>query len=72
MTRIAILDHENHTLMIQDITDEELAKYDGSEQAYIEDNYTLEGEYSWDYITGIEYFPQGQSEPIDLEPTDII
>lgn len=72
MTRIAILDHATHTLYIEDIPDSELEKYNGEEQAYIEDNYTFEEEYSWDYITNIEYYPEGKDTPIDLEPSDNI
>lgn len=57
MERLAILDHETHTLYVEDVPDETLAKYDGEEEAYIEDNYALE-EYSWDYIAATVYTAQ--------------
>lgn len=58
--RLAILDHETHTLFVEDVSEEALAKYDGDEQAYIEDNYALE-DYSWDYIVATVYTaPDGE------------
>ena len=50
MARIAIIDHVTHDLWVEDIKDDVLKAepYNGSEQAYIEDNYTFEGDGSWD------------------------
>jgi len=58
MERIAIIDHAAHNLYIEDIYDEilESPEWDG-EEAYIKENYTFEGEWSWDYITNAQYFP---------------
>lgn len=65
MTRVAIIDHEYHSLYVEDIDEDILNnKYGGSEQDYIEDNYDL-GEYSWDYIVDSTYFPK-QFDPIDI------
>ena len=70
--RIAIIDHNSHELMIEDINEEELEeKYDGDEQAYINDNYDLEN-YSWDWITDTSYFPEGESDPILVEFLDFL
>jgi hypothetical protein len=55
MERIIIIDHADHKVYIEDLTDEKLAKYDGSEQDYIDDNYTFLGDYSWDYVTEVNY-----------------
>ena len=55
MERIVIIDHADHKVYIEDLTDEKLAKYDGSEQAYIDDNYSFDGDYSWDYVTEVNY-----------------
>ena len=41
MERLAIIDHDRHRLFIEDVNDEMLAKYNGEEQAYIDDNYNL-------------------------------
>lgn len=55
MERIVIIDHADHKVYIEDLTDEKLAKYDGSEQDYIDDNYAFLGDYSWDYVTEVNY-----------------
>ena len=71
MRRIAILDHIEHSLLVEDINEQELEeKYNGEEEKYIEDNYSFAGEYSWEWITDTEYYPEGQSEPVDVEFTD--
>jgi hypothetical protein len=59
--------------MIEDINEQELEnQYGGDEQKYIDDNYTFEGDYSWDWITDTQYFPEGESNPVDVEFTDWI
>ena len=52
MTKIIIIDHDEHCAYFEELTDEMLEKYDGNEQAYIDDNYNIEN-MSWDYITDI-------------------
>ena len=67
MARIAIIDHSAHELYVEDINDEVLnaEPYNGDEQAYIDDNYTFEGDYSWDYIVDSSY--EGENDgPYDL------
>ena len=72
MRRIAIIDHANHTLMVEDINEDELKeKYGDDEQKYIEENYTFEGKYSWDYITDAQYFPESEKTPIEINFEDI-
>jgi hypothetical protein len=69
--RIAIIDHNEHELLIEDVNEQELEeKYGGDEQAYINDNYTFEGDYSWDWITDTQYFPEGDPDPMEVEFTD--
>ena len=73
MRRIAIIDHASHELMIEDINEQVLEdQYGGDEQKYINENYTFEGDYSWDWITDTQYFPEGESDPVDVEFTDWI
>ena len=69
MTRIAIIDHETHNLIIEDIDDDILeSKYGGEEEAYIKDNYTLSDNWSWDYIVGTTYYPiDGDGCDVDFE-----
>jgi hypothetical protein len=71
MRRIAIIDHKNHSLMVEDINDEILeGQYGGDEQLYIDESYSLE-EYSWDYITDAQYFPESEKTPIEINFEDI-
>ena len=68
MRRIAIIDHASHELMVEDVNETELEKYGGDEQAYIDDNYTFEGDYSWDWITDAQYFNEdGDIIEIDFD-----
>ena len=64
MERIAILDHDNHTLFIEDIPDEMLdsPEWDG-EESYILNNYDIE-RFSWEFITDAYYYPEGYHSPI--------
>ena len=72
MTRIAIIDHATHQLSIEDISDEDLEKYDGDEEEYIKSNYTFEGEWSWDYIVGVNFYTEEDKDGIAIEPTDLV
>ena len=57
MRRIAIIDHNEHDLIIEDINEEVLEKeYGGDGQKYIDGNYDIEN-YSWDWITDSYYLP---------------
>ena len=72
MKRIAVLDHSTHELMVEDINEEILeGQYGGDEQLYIEDNYSLK-EYSWDWITETQYFPEFDKTPIDINFEEMI
>jgi hypothetical protein len=69
--RIAIIDHKSHALYVEDINDEILeGQYGGDEQLYIDENYSLD-EYSWDYITDAQYFPESEKTPIEINFEDI-
>ena len=72
MRRLAIINHADHTLMVEDVNENELQdNYGGDEQAYIDANYTIEGEYSWDWITDAEYYKEGESNPIEIDFDEI-
>lgn len=67
MTRIAIIDHDEHRLYVEDIPEDILEKqYGGDEQKYIDDNYDIEN-YSWDYITDGLFLPAGESDFCDID-----
>lgn len=74
MERIVIIDHESHNLYIEDVDEEMLEReYGGSEEAYIKDNYSLGENWSWDFVTNIEYIPmEDDGDPITLEPMDLL
>lgn len=67
MKRIAIIDHDEHWLYVEDIPEDILdKKYGGDEQKYIDDNYDIEN-YSWDYITESLFLPAGESDFCDID-----
>jgi hypothetical protein len=71
MKRIAIIDHTNHTLFVEDINEEILeGLYGGDEQMYIDDNYSLD-DCSWDWIIDTQYFSENYSMPIKINFEDI-
>lgn len=71
MRRLAIIDHDNHALYIEDINEEILeGQYGGDEQLYIDDNYSLKN-YSWDWITDAQYFLEFEKTPIEINFEDI-
>lgn len=72
MERIAIIDHETHTLFIEDIDEDILEKkYGGEEEAYIKDTYDLSDNWSWEYIVHTEYIPI-DDDPIVVEFEDLL
>ena len=69
--RIAVIDHESHTLYVEDINDEILeGQYGGDEQLYIDDNYNLK-DYSWDYIVDTQYIPEDDKTPVEINFEDL-
>lgn len=72
MERIAIIDHDSHCLYVEDIDEEVLyEKYNGEEEDYIKDNYNLKN-FSWDFITETEYYPNDDNDPISVEFEDLL
>ena len=73
MRRIAIIDHNEHDLIIEDINEEVLEKeYGGDEQKYIDDNYDIEN-YSWDWITDSYYLPDnGDSDLMEVDFSKLV
>ena len=68
ITRLVIIDHSTHLLYVEDVTEEMLQNYNGDEQAYIDDNYTFAGDYSWDYIIeAYRMLESGDVEPLNFE-----
>lgn len=70
--RLAIIDHENHRLFIEDVDLDILEKnYHGEEEDYIKDNYTLSDNFSWEWIVVTEYTPIDE-DTMDVEFTDLV
>ena len=68
MRRLAIIDHDTHTLYVDDVDEKELEEnYKGDEQAYIEDNYALLNNYSWDWITDAIYYKKMYETGINID-----
>ena len=74
MERLAIIDHNNHNLYIEDVSDEMLKKYNGSEEEYIKDNYNIEGNFfSWDYIVSTQFLPyEDDPTPVEINFEDYL
>lgn len=70
MKRLAIIDHTNHCLYIEDVNEEILeGQYGGDEQMYIDDNYSAT-DYSWNWITEIQYFTEFEKTPVEINTKD--
>ena len=64
--KIAVIDHDSHTLYVEDINDDILqGQYGSDEQLYIDDNYSIEN-YSWDYIVDTQYLPEDDKTPLEI------
>ena len=68
MTRIAIIDHESHSLFVEDIPDETLEQYNDEEESFIKATHPKLKNFSWDYITNTQYMPHGSLDIIDEKP----
>lgn len=72
MKRIAIIDHTEHELIVEDINEQELEEnYDGDIQKYIDNNYDME-KYSWDWIIFTQYFEEGESCSVEVEFKNLV
>lgn len=65
MERLVIINHATHNVIFDDVTDEMLEQYNGSEQDYIDANYATD-DISWDYVVGV-YKVTGNGDFVDLE-----
>ena len=67
MERLVIINHSTHNVIFDDVTDEMLEQYNGSEQDYIDANYaTGDWDISWDYVVGV-YKVTEDGDFVDLE-----
>ena len=69
MERIAIINHDTHELLVEDIDINLLQKkYNGEEEEYIKDTYADMNNFSWDYITSAVYvLESGDITEIDFD-----
>lgn len=72
MERIAIIDHDEHVLYIDDIDEDYLQEeYDGEEEAYIVDTFSLSENWSWEFITKATYYPQPKHDGDETTQVDV-
>lgn len=68
-TRLAVIDHNTHTLHVEDVDSDVIEKC-GGEEEYIRDTYDFAQEkdanFSWDYIVDTTYYPM-ECDPIDID-----
>lgn len=70
--RIVILDHESHSVFIEDIDMDMIdSLYDGEEERYILSKYKLGEYWTWDYITSIQYIDD-KNQPHEIDIDEII
>ena len=69
MVRLAILDHTEHRLYVEDVADSVIEQY-GGEEEYINDMYNME-DYSWEYITDALYLAP-QEDPVEVKFEEMI
>lgn len=70
MERIAIIDHEKHTLDIEDIYENILEEYyNGKVEDYIRKQYKnkLSENWTWDYITKAQYRPMLGNKALEID-----
>ena len=71
--RLAIIDHDNHELFIEDVDMDELEEqYGGEEELYIKDNYDLGENWSWEWITSTAYYSLDNKDGIEVEFSDLV
>lgn len=73
MERLVIIDHDSHTLYVEDVNEDVLYnKYNGQEEDYIKDTYSISDNYSWDYIVSAQYIPENSDEEAyDIDFSDL-
>lgn len=71
MVRLAIIDHDEHKLFVEDV-DEKILKEYGSECAYVRDHYTIAGSFSCSIIKEAEYIPEGDPHPVEINFKELV
>ena len=66
MKRIAILQHSDKQLFVEDVLNKDLAKYPSLE-AYVEDNYYFDENYSVSEIEDASYMGLDDKTPIEID-----
>ena len=69
--RIAVFDHENRRLYIEDVPKDILESYEDV-TGYVQDSYYFEGEWSWHYVDEIVYIDSvGNSMDVEIKDARI-
>ena len=68
MKRIVVIDLADRDVFIEDIPDDILESYEDVTD-YIQDNYVLEGKWTWGFADSITYIGE-DGDTMDVEPKD--
>lgn len=71
MVRLAIIDHSEHKLFVEDVDEKILKEYE-SECAYVRDHYTIAGSFSCSIIKEAEYIPEGDPHPVEINFKELV
>ena len=71
MVRLAVIDHSEHKLFVEDVDEKILKEYE-SECAYVRDHYTIAGSFSCSIIKEAEYIPEGDPHPVEINFKELV
>ena len=66
MKRIAVIDKSSKSLWVEDVTNEDLEKYNGSIEEYVKDTYDLSGDFAFSEILEADYVPAVYKMPTEI------
>jgi hypothetical protein len=72
MRRVVIIDHNSHTLFVEDINEEVLkGQYNNDIEMYVHGSYYPTDDLSWGQINDAQYIPEFEKDPIEINFEDI-
>ena len=71
MVRLAVIDHSEHKLFVEDVDEKILKEYE-SECAYVRDHYAIAGSFSCSIIKEAEYIPEGDPHPVEINFKELV
>ena len=71
MVRLAVIDHDEHKLFVEDVDEKTLKEYE-NECAYVRNNYAIAGSFSCSIIKEAEYIPEGDPHPVEIDFKELV